>query len=107
MVRAASDILGGGTAPLHDAGIRAPPVLLIIGGGEQMINWLVTMSITGDRSVGQPDFSAIGPLGAPPEDREGYIDGERLCSHGRRPTGVASDAIVASLPSWTPCHHGE
>jgi hypothetical protein len=33
-----------------------------------------TMSTTGDRSVGQPDFSAIGPLGAPPEDREGYID---------------------------------
>jgi pimeloyl-ACP methyl ester carboxylesterase len=32
------------------------------------------MSTTGDRSVGQPDFSALGGLGAPPEDRQGYID---------------------------------
>ena len=38
---AASDILVGGTAPLRDAGIRAPPVLLIMGGGAQMINWQV------------------------------------------------------------------
>ena len=32
------------------------------------------MSTTGDRAVGQPDFSAIGPLGAPPRDRQGFID---------------------------------
>jgi pimeloyl-ACP methyl ester carboxylesterase len=32
------------------------------------------MSTTGDRTVGQPDFNAIGSLGAPPEDRQGYID---------------------------------
>src|SRR5262249_56424895 len=35
---------------------------------------LTSMSTTGDRSVGQPDISAIGGLGAPPEDRQGYID---------------------------------
>jgi pimeloyl-ACP methyl ester carboxylesterase len=32
------------------------------------------MSTTGDRNVGLPDFSAIGGLGAPPQDRQGYID---------------------------------
>jgi pimeloyl-ACP methyl ester carboxylesterase len=32
------------------------------------------MSTTGDRRVGQANFAAIGPLGAPPEDRRGYID---------------------------------
>jgi pimeloyl-ACP methyl ester carboxylesterase len=31
-------------------------------------------STTGDRTVGQTDFVALGPLGAPPEDRQGYID---------------------------------
>lgn len=32
------------------------------------------MSTTGDLAVGQPDFTAIGPLGSPPEDRQGFID---------------------------------
>lgn len=32
------------------------------------------MSTTGDRNVGQPDFKALAPLGAPPQDRQGYID---------------------------------
>jgi pimeloyl-ACP methyl ester carboxylesterase len=32
------------------------------------------MSTTGDRSVGQADFTKIGALGAPPEDRQGYVD---------------------------------
>lgn len=31
-------------------------------------------STTGDPTVGQPDFSAIGGLGGPPHDRQGYID---------------------------------
>ncbi|MFI6604699.1 alpha/beta fold hydrolase [Nonomuraea sp. NPDC050536] len=30
-------------------------------------------STTGDPAVGRPDFAAIGPLGAPPEDRQGYV----------------------------------
>jgi pimeloyl-ACP methyl ester carboxylesterase len=32
------------------------------------------MSTTGNRSVGQPDFAALAHLGAPPNDRQGYID---------------------------------
>jgi pimeloyl-ACP methyl ester carboxylesterase len=32
------------------------------------------MSTTGQPSVGQPDFAVIGDLGAPPDDRRGYID---------------------------------
>jgi pimeloyl-ACP methyl ester carboxylesterase len=32
------------------------------------------MATTGDPSVGQADFSAIGGLGAPPTDRQGYVD---------------------------------
>jgi pimeloyl-ACP methyl ester carboxylesterase len=32
------------------------------------------MSTTGALGVGQPDFMAIGPLGAPPDSRQGYID---------------------------------
>ena len=32
------------------------------------------MSTTGDRTVGQPDFTVIGGLGAPPPDRQGFID---------------------------------
>lgn len=32
------------------------------------------MSTTGDPSVGQADFGAIGALGAPPEDRQGYVE---------------------------------
>jgi pimeloyl-ACP methyl ester carboxylesterase len=32
------------------------------------------MSTTGDPSVGQADFSAIGPLGPPSEDRQGYVE---------------------------------
>ena len=32
------------------------------------------MSTTGDRGVGQPNLSAIAPLGAPPEDRQDFID---------------------------------
>lgn len=33
------------------------------------------MSTTGDRSVGQPDYTALGGLGAPPQDdRQGFID---------------------------------
>lgn len=30
----------------------------------------------GDPSTGMPNFSAIGPVGSPPEDRQGYIDWE-------------------------------
>jgi pimeloyl-ACP methyl ester carboxylesterase len=33
------------------------------------------MSTTGDRNVGQPDFAAIGSLGAPPEDRRATSTG--------------------------------
>jgi pimeloyl-ACP methyl ester carboxylesterase len=32
------------------------------------------MSTTGARTVGQPNLAAIGSLGAPPEDRQGYVD---------------------------------
>jgi pimeloyl-ACP methyl ester carboxylesterase len=32
------------------------------------------MSTTGDPKVGRADFGAIGGLGAPPEDRQGYVD---------------------------------
>ncbi|WP_203887191.1 alpha/beta fold hydrolase [Planotetraspora kaengkrachanensis] len=32
------------------------------------------MSTTGDPGVGQADFSAIGDLGAPPDDRQGFVD---------------------------------
>lgn len=32
------------------------------------------MSTTGQRGVGQPDFTVIGGLGAPPADRQGFID---------------------------------
>ncbi len=32
------------------------------------------MSTTGNIKVGQPDFSALAKLGAPPKDRQGYID---------------------------------
>jgi len=32
------------------------------------------MSTTGNRSVGQPDYSAFANLGAPPDDRQGFID---------------------------------
>ncbi len=32
------------------------------------------MSTTGDSSVGQPDFAALANLGAPPKDKQGYID---------------------------------
>jgi len=32
------------------------------------------MSTTGDRGVGQPNLTAISGLGAPPEDRQGFID---------------------------------
>jgi len=31
-------------------------------------------STTGDRAVGQADVAALGPIGAPPVDRRGYID---------------------------------
>jgi pimeloyl-ACP methyl ester carboxylesterase len=31
-------------------------------------------STTGDRTVGHTDFAALAPLGAPPEDRQGYIE---------------------------------
>ena len=31
------------------------------------------MSTTGDRAVGQPDYALLAGLGAPPEDREGYL----------------------------------
>lgn len=32
------------------------------------------MSTTGNPSVGQPDWQALAPLGAPPADRQGYIE---------------------------------
>jgi pimeloyl-ACP methyl ester carboxylesterase len=32
------------------------------------------MSTTGNSSVGQPDFGALANLGAPPKDKQGYID---------------------------------
>jgi pimeloyl-ACP methyl ester carboxylesterase len=32
------------------------------------------MSTTGDRFVGQPHLAKIAGLGAPPEDRQGYVD---------------------------------
>jgi pimeloyl-ACP methyl ester carboxylesterase len=32
------------------------------------------MSTTGESSVGQPDFTALANLGAPPSDRQGFID---------------------------------
>jgi len=32
------------------------------------------MSTTGNSSVGQPDWSALAPLGAPPGDRQGFIE---------------------------------
>lgn len=32
------------------------------------------MSTTGDGAVGQPDFAKLAGIGAPPEDRRGYID---------------------------------
>ncbi|MEV4744701.1 alpha/beta hydrolase [Streptomyces sp. NPDC049555] len=32
------------------------------------------MSTTGDRRVGQPRFAALAGIGAPPPDRQGYID---------------------------------
>ncbi|WP_229350328.1 alpha/beta fold hydrolase [Streptomyces sp. UNOB3_S3] len=31
------------------------------------------MSTTGDRAVGRPDFTVLGGLGAPPEDRQSFI----------------------------------
>lgn len=31
-------------------------------------------STTGDPAVGRPDFASIGPLGAQPEDRQGYVE---------------------------------
>ncbi|MFF4160199.1 alpha/beta fold hydrolase [Streptomyces sp. NPDC001678] len=31
------------------------------------------MSTTGDRAVGQPDFTVLGGLGAPPDDRQSFI----------------------------------
>ncbi|HYF02768.1 MAG TPA: alpha/beta hydrolase [Patescibacteria group bacterium] len=32
------------------------------------------MSTTGNQSVGQPDYSVLSALGAPPDNREGYIE---------------------------------
>src|SRR6476620_8832881 len=32
------------------------------------------MSTTGNPSIGQPDFTALAPLGAPPRDRQGFIE---------------------------------
>jgi pimeloyl-ACP methyl ester carboxylesterase len=32
------------------------------------------MSTTGDLAVGQADFTAIGPLGAPPADRQSFVE---------------------------------
>jgi pimeloyl-ACP methyl ester carboxylesterase len=68
------------------------------------------MSTTGDRSVGQANFAALGALGPAPEDRAGYIDwqlrafGPRGSPSTRQPwrTGPAAHGTATTI-AWACC----
>jgi pimeloyl-ACP methyl ester carboxylesterase len=45
----------------------------------------------GDPSTGMPDFGAIGPVGSPPEDRQGYIDWQVRASRAVGSPGFGFD----------------
>jgi pimeloyl-ACP methyl ester carboxylesterase len=80
------------------------------------------MSTTGDRAVGQPDLAAIAGLGAPPEDRQGYIGWQvrslpvpALVIHGGSDVGIGGYGLIGSgaahqlseravaAPGWPRC----
>ncbi|WP_214321733.1 alpha/beta fold hydrolase [Nonomuraea sediminis] len=54
-------------------------------------------STTGDPAVGRPDFAAIGPLGAQPEDRQGYVEWQvRVLRAVGSPAFAFDEAAVAA-----------
>jgi pimeloyl-ACP methyl ester carboxylesterase len=69
------DVLGFDSAHLVGASLGGMIAQTIATEHPDRVQSLTSMmSTTGDRGVGQPDFSAIAGLGAPPEDRQGFID---------------------------------
>jgi pimeloyl-ACP methyl ester carboxylesterase len=73
------DVLGFGSAHIAGAslgGMVAQTIALEYPGRVRSLTSM--MSTTGDRRVGQPHLTAIGGLGAPPEDRQGFIDWQVL-----------------------------
>ena len=55
-------------------------------------------STTGDRAVGQADFAALGPIGAPPVDRRGYIDWQVRAMRAVGSPGFAFDEAGGGRP---------
>jgi pimeloyl-ACP methyl ester carboxylesterase len=69
------DALGYGSAHLVGASMGAMIAQTIAIEYPARVRSLTSMmSTTGDRGVGQPDFSALGGLGSQPQDRQGYVD---------------------------------
>ena len=54
------------------------------------------MSTTGAPGVGQADFTAIPPMGAPPEDRQGFIDWQVRALRAIGSPGFAFDEAAAA-----------
>ena len=91
------DVLGFGSAHIVGASLGemiAQAIAIEYPGRVRSLTSM--MSTTGDRDVGQPDFAAIGGLGAPPEDRQGFIDWQvRAFRAARAPVRVAAHTSVA------------
>jgi len=68
------DVLGLNTAHIVGASLGGMVAQTIAIEYPDRVRSLTSMfSTTGDRAVGQADVAALGPVGAPPEDRQGYI----------------------------------
>jgi pimeloyl-ACP methyl ester carboxylesterase len=69
------DVLGLDSAHLVDVSLGGMVAQTIAIEHPSRVRSLTSMmSTTGDLTVGQPDFTALGGVGAPPQDRQGFID---------------------------------
>jgi pimeloyl-ACP methyl ester carboxylesterase len=69
------DALGFGSAHLVGASLGGMIAQMVAIEYPDRVRSLTSMmSTTGDRRVGQPDFTVISGLGAPPADRQGFIN---------------------------------
>jgi pimeloyl-ACP methyl ester carboxylesterase len=69
------DVLGLDSAHLVGASLGGMVAQTVAIEYPDRVRSLTSMfSTTGERAVGQTDFAALGPIGAPPEDRQGFIE---------------------------------
>jgi pimeloyl-ACP methyl ester carboxylesterase len=105
------DVLGLASAHLVGASLGRMVAQTIAIDYPDRVRSLTSMfSTTGDRAVGQTDFAALGPISAPPPDRQGHIDWQvrAVRAVGRRgsrsmrppwPTGPPAPTTAAMTPS--------